>query len=728
MEIVIYTEGLPFDGDTPFERSLGGSESAVVFMARALARRGHSVKVFCNCPRPGEYDGVTYEEVPEFAGFLATETCDVFVCCRHLRGLVGLVRSRLNVVWNHDILTKETAPYLSSLMFRVDRLLVLSEFHKQQFQRHLSVPDDRYLVTRNGVDVELVDQAIGGLPAGRVAGVERDPDRVIYTSRPERGLDVLLTMWPQMKARRPKLKLAIAHYENAGADARMAEYLATLRRVAEELPEVEMLGPLSKRDLYRELARSALLVYPSTFPEVSCISALEAAACGTPVVASRYCALKESVADGETGVLIPGDPQQEAYQRAFVKAALGLLSDDARWKQMSEAGRRRIEQRYRWGRIAEEWEREFEGMLAASESARARERRAGASSCSTSQAAAGVGTPALQEAPLRQTLSVCMIVKNGQGALYRCLDSVKAVADEIIVCDTGSTDRTVEIAREYTDKVFSIAWEEDFGAARNRSIEKATCDWVLWLDADEYLVGAEQLAKYLRDNMYNGYVIRQHHHAVDAQFKPDVPVRLFRNHRGIRFFGCVHEHPEFALNQGVTPAVILSDVHIVHDGYVTEQIRRGRFLRNLPLLMKDRKRYPERRLGLVFLERDYVHLARYELERTQGVLTDKAQEYLRRAVAIHRDHFTSPEDALHGYSLPLYQSALELLGEGFVVEYALSVNGRARGAGDQLVPYGRGGVAHRRFLDEVEAKAFLEWELRRLLAEGREEEFGFEEG
>ena len=703
MEIVIYTEGLPFDGNTPFERSLGGSESAVVFMARALARRGHSVKVFCNCPRPGEYDGVTYEDAPEFAGFLATGTCDVLICCRHLRGLVGPVRSRLNVVWNHDILTRETAPYLSSLMFKVDRLLVLSEFHKQQFQAHLSVPDDRYVVTRNGVDVELVDQAI--------RGVERDPDQVIYTSRPERGLDVLLTMWPQMKARRPKLKLAIAHYENASADARMAEYLATLRRVAEELPEVEMLGPLSKRDLYRELARSALLVYPSTFPEVSCISALEAAACGTPVVASRYCALKESVADGETGVLIPGDPQEEAYQRAFVKAALDLLSDDARWRQMSEAGRRRIEERYQWAQIAEEWEREFEGMLHAGSEPSIR--------------------PAGGPAPLKQTLSVCMIVKNGQGALYRCLDSVKAAADEIIVCDTGSTDRTVEIAREYTDKVFSIAWEEDFGAARNHSIERATCDWVLWLDADEYLVGAEQLAKYLRDNLYNGYVIRQHHHAVDAQFKPDVPVRLFRNHRGIRFFGCVHEHPEFALNQGVTPAVILSDVYIVHDGYVTEQIRRGRFLRNLPLLMKDRKRYPERRLGLVFLERDCVHLARYELERTHGVLTEKAQEYLRRAVAIHREHFTSPEDALHGYSLPLYQSALELLEEGFVVECALAVNGNGQRRGPSSASGGlrmTDGVTRRRFLDEAEARAFLEWELRRLLEEGREEEFGFEEG
>ena len=723
LQVVIYTEGLPFDGDTPFERSLGGSESAVVFMAHALARRGHRLRVFCNCPRPGEYGGVVYEDVPEFADFLATGTCDVFVCCRHLRGLIAPVRSRVNVVWNHDIVTKQTAQYVTSLMFKVDRLFVLSEFHRQQFQRLLDVPEDRYVVTRNGVDLDLVDQA--------TKGAKRNPDRVIYTSRPERGLDVLLTIWPELKRRRPRLKLAIAHYENAGADAQMAEYLATLRRVMEELPDVTMLGPLNKRDLYRELASSALALYPATFPEVSCINALEAAACGTPMVASRYCALKESVADGpsagsgspraesrggETGALIAGDPHGEEYQRRFVEAAISLLQDGERRERMAAAGRRRIEERYQWSQIAEEWEGAFVEL------------------------GAGGKPPSLPELrrprllPNRQTVSVCIIVKDGQGTLHRCLESVKPIADEIIVCDTGSTDNTIAIARQYTDKVHTIPWEDDFAAARNHSIEKAKCDWILWIDADEHLVGAEHLGKYLRENMYNGYVIRQHHHAVDAQFKPDVPVRLFRNHRGIRFWGCVHEHPEFELNKGVTPSVILSDVHIVHDGYITEQVRRSRFLRNLPLLLKDRKRHPERRLGLVFLERDYVHLARYELERTRGGMTEKVEEYLRRAVAIHRDHFTSPEDNLHGYSLPLYQSALELLGEGVEVEYALCVNGNGQRRGPSRRPPEADslrmtpGVTRRRFLDEAEAKAFLEWELGRLLEEGRGEEgFGFEE-
>lgn len=315
-----------------------------------------------------------------------------------------------------------------------------------------------------------------------------------------------------------------------------------------------------------------------------------------------------------------------------------------------------------------------------------------------------------------------MIVKDAQGTLYRCLDSVRPIADEIIVCDTGSTDHTRQIAREYTDQVHEVPWEDDFSIARNRSIERASGDWILWLDADEHLVGAGQLAKYLRDNMYNGYVIRQHHHAVDADFKPDVPVRLFRNHLGIRFFGCVHEHPETALNEGVKPAVILGDVHIVHDGYVTEAIRRKRFLRNLPMVMNDRKLNPTRRLGLVFLARDYLHLARYELERTHGQMTDRARKYLERALAVHREHFRSPDDPLHGYSFPLYQSALELMGEGFELGYFVALSA------EPMRDLGAQPVRRVRLADEAEAREFLARHLGELLREAREEEeFPFEE-
>jgi glycosyltransferase involved in cell wall biosynthesis len=84
-------------------------------------------------------------------------------------------------------------------------------------------------------------------------------------------------------------------------------------------------------------------------------------------------------------------------------------------------------------------------------------------------------------------VSVVMICKNEEAVLGRCLESVKE-ADEIIICDTGSTDRTIEIAKQFTDKVFTdYVWEDNFAKARNHALSKATGDWVLSIDADEYL-------------------------------------------------------------------------------------------------------------------------------------------------------------------------------------------------------------------------------------------------
>lgn len=85
-------------------------------------------------------------------------------------------------------------------------------------------------------------------------------------------------------------------------------------------------------------------------------------------------------------------------------------------------------------------------------------------------------------------ISLCMIVKNEEDVIGRCLDSVKDIVDEIIIVDTGSNDRTKEIVSQYTDKVFDFVWVDDFAKARNFSFSKATKDYILWLDADDVIL------------------------------------------------------------------------------------------------------------------------------------------------------------------------------------------------------------------------------------------------
>ncbi|MEL7564890.1 MAG: glycosyltransferase family 2 protein [Dehalobacterium sp.] len=90
------------------------------------------------------------------------------------------------------------------------------------------------------------------------------------------------------------------------------------------------------------------------------------------------------------------------------------------------------------------------------------------------------------------TISLCMIVKNEEEILARCLDTAKDLVDEINIVDTGSTDRTVEIAQQYTDRVFHFEWINNFAAARNESFKYATKDYILYLDADDVLLEADR--------------------------------------------------------------------------------------------------------------------------------------------------------------------------------------------------------------------------------------------
>ena len=91
------------------------------------------------------------------------------------------------------------------------------------------------------------------------------------------------------------------------------------------------------------------------------------------------------------------------------------------------------------------------------------------------------------------TLSVCIIAKDEEKLLGRCLGSVAELADEIVVVDTGSTDDTVKIARAFTQHVYPFTWCDDFSKARNFAFSKATSDYILWLDADDVLPDDELL-------------------------------------------------------------------------------------------------------------------------------------------------------------------------------------------------------------------------------------------
>ncbi len=162
------------------------------------------------------------------------------------------------------------------------------------------------------------------------------------------------------------------------------------------------------------------------------------------------------------------------------------------------------------------------------------------------------------------SVSLCMIVKNEEDVLERGLKSAAGLVDEIIVVDTGSTDRTREIAAQFTDLIFDFPWRDDFAAARNESFSHASMDYCMWLDADDVLLEADQKAFLAMKETLDpavSVVMAPYHTGFDGSGRVTFSYyreRLIKNRTGMGWAGAVHE--------AVTPVgkVIYADFAVTH--------------------------------------------------------------------------------------------------------------------------------------------------------------------
>jgi len=166
-------------------------------------------------------------------------------------------------------------------------------------------------------------------------------------------------------------------------------------------------------------------------------------------------------------------------------------------------------------------------------------------------------------------ITLSMIVKNEEKHLAKCLESVKNVVDEIVLVDTGSTDKTLEIAERYSAKIFHFKWIDDFAAARNFALSHASGDWILYLDADECITekSAPEIKRLTKQKKREAYkcTVRS---VDDFNHRPSVMTytRLFANEKNIRFEGKVHEQIEESLRKN-NFAIKNSTIEIDHYGY-----------------------------------------------------------------------------------------------------------------------------------------------------------------
>jgi len=229
------------------------------------------------------------------------------------------------------------------------------------------------------------------------------------------------------------------------------------------------------------------------------------------------------------------------------------------------------------------------------------------------------------------TLSVCMIVRDEENTLARCLESVRPVGDELIVIDTGSQDNTIVIANDFGAKVFHFEWCDDFAAARNESLKHAAGDWVLQIDADEELVvdSIPRLRQCIRKPNVICYSIKCDNGPTYTGPRFGWFDRLFRRHPGVFYHGPYHETVSQSARDLITansewrrlsePSIVLR-----HYGYEESGISRKKHERGVPIMESYVKANPKDAYMLSQLGTAYSALGR----------SDEAVEYLKKALQI----------------------------------------------------------------------------------------------
>lgn len=282
-------------------------------------------------------------------------------------------------------------------------------------------------------------------------------------------------------------------------------------------------------------------------------------------------------------------------------------------------------------------------------------------------------------------ISLCMIVKNEGANLARCLNSVNGIVDEIIIVDTGSSDNTTQIALDYGAKVHVRPWTENFSDARNASLDLATGEWILFLDADEELGpgSGEALHRIATvDGAGNGteagtvmegfFVKIINYIGSDGWVEtcPDLVFRLFRNRPDYRFRGAIHEQiVDVILERNREARFKVEDgISIIHYGYLDGEVHtKNKKDRNLGIIQKELEAHPHNRLLRYHFGVELFRAQRY---------TEAAQVFTQAANGIDPNTIYLPKLlrylVLSHQAAGQLQQALEtaLLGLKFFPDYA----------------------------------------------------------
>lgn len=341
-EIIISTVPVPsckgWDEDSLSTRGLGGSETAVIHMARALSElTGLRVRVFNERETVWERDGVSYEPLSGMYGYFKEKLPKAHVAWRHNFKLTPAP----TYLWCHDLnfIAQEQGPHYT-------KVLALSQFHKSWLTHTFGVPADKVAVTRNGIDPERFQK-----PTDNAFAV-RNPHRVIFSSSPDRGLDRAMLVMDRVVKEIPDATLhAFYGFNGMRAMGAHAE-VARLEAMIAERPWVKFHGNVTQDQLTEEFKAAAVWLYPTNFLETFCITAIEALCAGCYPVVRKFGALPDTL--------------KEAAARAMASVIDRDCVSDADFEVYAEAVKYALRakcyqrvtvdpERHSWASVAREW-------------------------------------------------------------------------------------------------------------------------------------------------------------------------------------------------------------------------------------------------------------------------------------------------------------------------------------------------------------------------------------
>jgi tetratricopeptide (TPR) repeat protein len=325
-------------------KGIGGSETAVVELGKRLAQKGWKVTVFNQCSAPPEgldFDGVHYQN---YWTFNASDSFDVLWAWR-LPELFDLdLAARIKILDLHDVMSPADFP--PERLAKIDKIFVKSKYHRSLYPK---VSDEKFVIVGNGIDLARFE-----------GEAEKGPYRFVYSSTPNRGLDILLEfMWPKIKAQIPEAELHVYYgWETfMKIERRNPERMRWARKVQDLMkqPGVVDHGRVGQQELAQDLLKTSFWLYPTYFPEIHCITACEMQAAGVIPITSGYAALAETQ---KSGLKVEGDVFDPEWQERYVRLATGLVGD----VEGTVAARNQawdVSKEFSWDLVADEWDREL---------------------------------------------------------------------------------------------------------------------------------------------------------------------------------------------------------------------------------------------------------------------------------------------------------------------------------------------------------------------------------